>query len=201
MDKKTQTKTKILDAALTEFAEKGFELGSTNVICVKAGVSKGTVFRYFGTKKGLFSALFARELDLYVSQFETVKLKPYIDPLEKVAATIIWKAEHARTHPQSTQLLAEGFPGELKKLSGQMVEKIQKLEALSINHLFGDFSKDRLRTELSENDVKKMMNIFVSGFQTLYITRNQDFLNSKEATEECMRLMKIIYRGMEKEHE
>jgi AcrR family transcriptional regulator len=201
LDKKTQTQIKILDAALNQFAEKGYDLASTNVICGNAGVSKGTVFKYFATKRSLFSAVFARELDLYISRFETVKMMEYKDPWEKMAATIIWKAEHARTYPLSTKLLAEGFSGEIKKLSPQVLEKIQNLEALSLDRLFGDFSKERLRNDLTENDVKKILKIFVSGFQTVYVSGHRDFINSKEAVEECMRFMKIIYRGMEKEHE
>lgn len=46
----------ILEAALTEFAEHGFEGASTDTIAKRAGISQPYLFRLFGTKKQLFIA-------------------------------------------------------------------------------------------------------------------------------------------------
>jgi AcrR family transcriptional regulator len=50
----------ILDAALVEFAERGFEGASTEDIARRAGISQPYLFRLFGTKKELFKAAAAR---------------------------------------------------------------------------------------------------------------------------------------------
>ncbi|MFS0553349.1 TetR/AcrR family transcriptional regulator [Brevibacillus sp. 179-C9.3 HS] len=50
-------KRKLLEAALIEFSTKGYERGSTNQIVHNAGVSKGMLFHFFGSKKGLFLAI------------------------------------------------------------------------------------------------------------------------------------------------
>jgi AcrR family transcriptional regulator len=50
----------ILDAALTVFAEQGLQGASTDEIARRAGISQPYVFRLFGTKKELFSAVVAR---------------------------------------------------------------------------------------------------------------------------------------------
>lgn len=44
----------ILCAAMDEFAARGYTLASTNEIVKGAGISKGSLFHYFGDKKGLF---------------------------------------------------------------------------------------------------------------------------------------------------
>jgi AcrR family transcriptional regulator len=46
----------VLDAALTEFADHGFEGASTDTIARAAGISQPYLFRLFGTKKELFIA-------------------------------------------------------------------------------------------------------------------------------------------------
>jgi AcrR family transcriptional regulator len=46
----------ILDTALTEFSNHGFEGASTDVIARAAGISQPYLFRLFGTKKELFIA-------------------------------------------------------------------------------------------------------------------------------------------------
>jgi AcrR family transcriptional regulator len=50
----------ILDAALQEFAERGFHAASTEDIARRAGISQPYVFRLFGTKKELFRIVVAR---------------------------------------------------------------------------------------------------------------------------------------------
>jgi AcrR family transcriptional regulator len=50
----------VLDAALIEFAERGFEGASTEDIARRAGISQPYLFRLFGTKKELFKASVAR---------------------------------------------------------------------------------------------------------------------------------------------
>src|SRR5438445_3590143 len=50
----------VLDAALIEFAERGYEGASTEDIARRAGISQPYLFRLFGTKKELFKASVAR---------------------------------------------------------------------------------------------------------------------------------------------
>jgi AcrR family transcriptional regulator len=50
----------ILDAALQEFAKLGLHGASTEEIARLAGISQPYVFRLFGTKKALFTAVVAR---------------------------------------------------------------------------------------------------------------------------------------------
>ena len=50
----------VLDAALIEFAEHGFEGASTEDIARRAGISQPYLFRLFGSKKELFKASVAR---------------------------------------------------------------------------------------------------------------------------------------------
>src|SRR5215831_5428952 len=46
----------VLEAALTEFGDHGFEGASTDAIARAAGISQPYLFRLFGTKKELFIA-------------------------------------------------------------------------------------------------------------------------------------------------
>jgi AcrR family transcriptional regulator len=51
-----ERREEILEAALTEFAQHGFEGASTDVIAREVGISQPYLFRLFGTKKGLYLA-------------------------------------------------------------------------------------------------------------------------------------------------
>jgi AcrR family transcriptional regulator len=55
-----QRRDEILDAAIIEFAQHGLEGASTEDIAKRAGISQPYVFRLFGTKKELFTAVINR---------------------------------------------------------------------------------------------------------------------------------------------
>jgi AcrR family transcriptional regulator len=57
---KEERRDEILDAAFQEFARRGLDGASTEDIARRAGISQPYVFRLFGTKKALFTAVTAR---------------------------------------------------------------------------------------------------------------------------------------------
>lgn len=52
----------LLDAALDLFVEKGYAATRVEEVAARAGVSKGTLFRYFRSKEALFQAVVERNL-------------------------------------------------------------------------------------------------------------------------------------------
>jgi len=52
LDKAKQRK--VLEAAVREFSENGYNNASMNKLTISAGISKGSIFQYFRNKKGLF---------------------------------------------------------------------------------------------------------------------------------------------------
>jgi TetR/AcrR family transcriptional regulator len=51
------TAASILDAALKEFAARGFSGGRVDRIAQRAGVNKGMIYHHYGSKEGLFLAV------------------------------------------------------------------------------------------------------------------------------------------------
>jgi AcrR family transcriptional regulator len=56
----TERRSSVLDAAMVEFAERGFVGTSTEDIARRAGISQPYLFRLFGTKKELYIASVSR---------------------------------------------------------------------------------------------------------------------------------------------
>jgi len=59
---------RILQAAIDEFAERGYELANTNRIAKQAKISVGSIFHYFTTKENLF---------LYIVQYGSAMIEEY----------------------------------------------------------------------------------------------------------------------------
>lgn len=64
-DKQTPKQKKIIEAAISLFAEKGYSNTATAEIAKLAGVAEGTIFKHYGTKENLLLAImvpFLKEL-------------------------------------------------------------------------------------------------------------------------------------------
>lgn len=64
-----EKRMRIINAAMREFARKGFKNAKTDKIVQEAGISKGLLFHYFGTKKRLYMFLLDYALDFMEKEF------------------------------------------------------------------------------------------------------------------------------------
>ncbi|NQX28995.1 TetR/AcrR family transcriptional regulator [Microbacteriaceae bacterium VKM Ac-2854] len=67
-----QTRTRILTAARTRFAERGFAATTVRTVASDAGIDPAMIIRYFGSKANLFAA--ASTVDLALTDFADVAL-------------------------------------------------------------------------------------------------------------------------------
>lgn len=107
LDLETKRRDAILNAALKEFASRGFDEASTNIIAKEAGISKSLMFHYVNSKKDLFlltydyftdvmnkeylelinfseNDIFDRLYQSYLLQIELLKKYPWIFELNKL---------------------------------------------------------------------------------------------------------------------
>jgi AcrR family transcriptional regulator len=68
IDKEKQER--IINAAIDEFSSLGYDKASTNNIVKNAGISKGLLFHYFGSKKKLYIYIYNYCFDLIMEQFK-----------------------------------------------------------------------------------------------------------------------------------
>ncbi|MCZ4339808.1 TetR/AcrR family transcriptional regulator [Shewanella colwelliana] len=117
MANRSDTKTRILDAAEKLFAERGFSETSLRLITSKAEVNLASVNYHFGSKKELIRAVLARYLDRFMpaASDELVQLKASSEPsLNEIFSSLVkpllelnkFKAEGTRTF---LQLLGRGY--------------------------------------------------------------------------------------------
>jgi len=79
---KARTQERIVAAAMSLFAERGFEHASISAIAARAGVSRSAIFWHFGDKEGLFREAFRRMLLPFFEEFqEQIHL---VDPKKRI---------------------------------------------------------------------------------------------------------------------
>jgi len=94
----------ILDAAAQLFAEHGYAAADTQRLADRLGIAKGTVFRYFPTKRDLFVACIGRSLDRLGAAVESAAaLKD--DPLDKLEHGMRAYLRFFDEHPEVVELM------------------------------------------------------------------------------------------------
>jgi TetR/AcrR family transcriptional regulator len=92
---------RVLDAALGEFAEQGYQAASLNRVVAKAGIAKGSLYQYFPNKEGIFNYIFQHALQVVRRTLTDVKEETlqenFFVRLEKsLLAGVRFSREHPR---------------------------------------------------------------------------------------------------------
>jgi AcrR family transcriptional regulator len=147
-DRKKSTKTRLIEAALDLFAEKGVTETTTKAVAERAGVNEVTLFRHFGSKHGLLlavmedSAVFARLGKVLVEQADSEAgmseaLKDYarasLQSLEKVPQLVHSLLGEADRYPLENRLaLGEGL-AQTNRCVAKHLSRLIKQEGLETN--------------------------------------------------------------------
>ena len=102
-DIKSRREEEILEAASTLFAEQGYAKADTQALADRLGVGKGTLYRYFPSKRELFLAA----VDRQVEQFHELVLTTIAeveDPLERVARAVEMYVQFFVERPEFVEL-------------------------------------------------------------------------------------------------
>lgn len=103
---------RIIHVAVEEFSEKGYAGASINSLVDRLGIAKGSIFQYFGDKKGLFLFVFNKSIDMIKDDLREIRDRPTNEDLftrlEKTfQAGVIFLKEHPRIYKLYLKVLFE----------------------------------------------------------------------------------------------
>lgn len=91
---------RVLETAIEEFSEKGYEGASINIIVSRLGIAKGSIYQYFTNKKNLFLYIFSYAVELIRRTLKQVKSETRDDPVfERIKKSLLVGIEFIQQHP------------------------------------------------------------------------------------------------------
>lgn len=90
---------KIVNAALQEFAEKGYKAASINTIIAQAGISKGSLFHHFSSKMALMQYLYQYCIQTLKTALSGVPMQDNENILQRWKHFILAKIEIGAQYP------------------------------------------------------------------------------------------------------
>lgn len=133
VDKEKKSK-EILDAAIAVFSRTGYRRAKMSDIAAEAGIGKGTVYEYFGSKQDLFLQMCEHLYEQYVLT-EQKNLESITDPVEQIRGLIAASLEKAAMWTGMAHLFADmwseverkGEEDNLRRLMDDMLKRMVKV--------------------------------------------------------------------------
>ncbi|ATW28537.1 hypothetical protein DCMF_10895 [Candidatus Formimonas warabiya] len=148
---------RILNAAMKEFT-KGYKNSSTDAIVREAGISKGLLFHYFGTKKDLFLFLHEYALKMILGEFFNLINLEQRDILERWRQVILLKIDLVHKYPAIFAFITAVYLGENGDVAGDIDKRKAAFSEAVYPKLFSDVDISLLRDDI---DPQKAIDVIV----------------------------------------
>lgn len=122
----------IINAAMNEFATKGYEKASTNEITKAANISKGLLFHYFKNKKLLYLYLFDFAVEYLTDEFfKTVEIVDR-DLLNRFEQAMNFKMSLIQQYPNMFKFIEVAYTEEASDVYQDILTKHEKYMELAL---------------------------------------------------------------------
>jgi len=101
---------RLMQAAIQEFAQKGYDGANVNTISLNAGYAKGTIYNYFPSKMELMYAIL-EELGSTHFEFIAKQIRKKTDPIQRVDVFFKSGFEFVEEDPARAQVLVSTLYG------------------------------------------------------------------------------------------
>jgi AcrR family transcriptional regulator len=164
-EKKAQSRRRILDAAREVFFRDGFMAANLDEVAERAGVAKGTLYRYFESKADLYVAVLAENGEIF-----TQKMREAAEggaPMERLRRISRFYLEHWTRHQHYFQIFwAIDNQAVIGDLPRAVVEEVSKLWEQSLSILEGVLARAVREGQLGPCDTWEVANAIIQSENT-----------------------------------
>ncbi|PRO66372.1 TetR/AcrR family transcriptional regulator [Alkalicoccus urumqiensis] len=160
----------IRQAVLAEFASHGRKRASTNRIVAEAGISKGTLFNYFGSKAELWNYAVSYTLKRMSQQVEEMVLS-HSDVISRFEKAAEMKLQLYIQEPSFFEFAGNLLVVYANELSTQQKEEMYRLQAEMKERMFSGVDYSMLRQDLPAERIIHMLHYAIEGYSDSVLKR------------------------------
>jgi TetR/AcrR family transcriptional regulator len=149
---------RILNAALKEFAQKGYENASTNEIVKSAEISKGLLFHYFNNKKELYLFLYNHFVEVLMEEFFNELDFSERDIFERLKSLMILKSKLMVRHPEVFDFMMSASMEASEEVKEALNSTNTQLMHASYGRLFENIDLTKFQEGM---DIQRTINIIM----------------------------------------
>ncbi|GAB6090584.1 TetR/AcrR family transcriptional regulator [Spirochaeta dissipatitropha] len=167
--KADQSRNRILQASIREFAVHGYAKASTNSIMGEAGMAKGLLFHHFSSKQKLYLACLQNVLAETQEQVDLFLQDMPDDLFERLAAFLKWKQQLAAREPLIFRFLYSiaGLPPSLRAETDSMLNGWRKSNSL----LLTDYDQGPWDPAVQQKDALELIVLLFDAIDRKWLQR------------------------------
>ncbi|HHV07487.1 MAG TPA: TetR/AcrR family transcriptional regulator [Firmicutes bacterium] len=193
-------KDELLQEAMTEFADKGFDSASLNQIIKRSGISKGSFYHHFNNKEELFLKVVERSADeklAFISRWieERGVDSRKLGLFETLELLMQGGIEFALQHPELSQFLLSIMKNQ------ELRSKAEGLSPEYYDQVFDPLIKEainqgELRSDLDPEFMTKIIQYSFMSFGELLMDSYKDVLERTMLEEQTSQFLEFIKHGL-----
>jgi TetR/AcrR family transcriptional regulator len=172
---KEEKRDAIINAALQEFAGKGYDLASTNEIVRAAGISKGALFHYFSSKRELFFFLCDYVYEVVNREFYEQIGHCEGDLLTRYGRAARLKAAVYLRHPPLFEFVKRLTQEKSAEIAGELAEKLSRITVAGYSHLLDNLDASLFRQDVPMGKIRDLIVWALEnyGYRSMDLIQNQ----------------------------
>lgn len=174
---------RIINAAIMEFAKKGYEDASTNEIVKNAGISKGLLFHYFKNKKSLFLFMYDYSIEVLSKELYSKMRLDESDIFKSLRQIFILKYDVLKKYPGMYDFLVDAINEKSNEIKNEIGSRYEELYKSGMKMLFESFDFSNFKDDVDAIKSIKVIKWSLEGLikdlgydsTTLYSTTKDQF--------------------------
>lgn len=167
-------KRRIIDTCIEEFAAHGYKNASTNNIVRQAEISKGLLFHYFGSKKGLYLYVLDYVIQ-YLMELTVARMTDlpgdFFDRTMKIG---LIKLQTAYEYPLEYRFVVNAFAHPPEQLKEETQARYNKMYTEGLPILFKDIDTSNFRPGIDPAKAIEVITFALEGVSNKYIKSLQN---------------------------
>lgn len=169
-------RSRLVNAALKEFATKGFDDASTNVIAKESGISKPLMFHYVNSKKDLFLYLYDYCTELIQKEYLHFMNFNEPDIFERLRQSYVLQIELLQKHPWIFEFIQFTASAKSDEIGKELEQRANVQPSLCYETMFEIVDESKFREGLDVEKCKRLIYWANIGFTNQML---DDIRNSK----------------------
>ena len=184
-----EKRDRVISAAMKEFT-KGYKNANTDTIVREAGISKGLLFHYFGTKEGLFEFILKNACEMIHDEYLSLIDLEQMDIIEKVWQMTLLKMDLSYRFPALFDFIAKAYVELQENPNEVFAEYFHKMRSVAVERVLADVDTSLFKDGI---DPKKAANIVLwtlNGYATSQIDSKMSIEDYQKEYERYLKELK-----------
>ncbi|MED4227015.1 TetR/AcrR family transcriptional regulator [Neobacillus cucumis] len=160
----SEKQDRVINAAIKEFAQKGYDKASTNEIVKEADISKGLLFHYFKNKKQLFLFLFDHCIQIITDDFYKKIDLTETDFFKRIREAVLIKMDLLAKYPDIFKFIEEAYMDDADDIKTDIGKKVKELTEINFGKIYEGIDFTKFREDI---DIQKILKIITWTFEKL----------------------------------